>query len=442
MDGNVPIVVLGAGPAGIGAGIALGERGLVLEAGAEPGELCQTIDFEGAVFDLGGHSFHTPHPEIRELVFRSLEMYEQPRQARCFCQGTMIPYPFQVHFARLPDADVVEACERGLEAADGGDGSRHFEEFVVRKFGAGIGRHFLVPYNRKLWGGDLRRLAVDWTGERVADTHTSEVSKTSEVLDEAGCGRRQPLGKDATVAYPARGGFSEITRALARQLPRLRLRRRVVRIDTHRRRLVTAEGAFIACNRIVSTLPLDKLLKIVLGVPPRLIELAAGLEALALDLVFVAINHPVDTPIQRVYCAGPEIPAHKIVINHNSSPHLQSLPRHGILAEVSSSEGRAWPAGELEHRVVIGLVTLGLIRSAAEVKATRVIRVPRAYPVPTLDREERVRELTAWLENRDIYSVGRFGEWAYINSDEALRRGLALGKRLLHEDCRHCLRAG
>jgi hypothetical protein len=41
-----------------------------------------------------------------------------------------------------------------------------------------------------------------------------------------------------------------------------------------------------------------------------------------------------------------------------------------------------------------------------------------------------VAEVKAWLEAHDIYTLGRFGEWAYINSDEALARGLALGSRL------------
>jgi hypothetical protein len=56
---------------------------------------------DGAVFDLGGHSFHTPHPEIRELVFDSLEMYEQKRDARCYTHGMMIPYPFQANFRHV-----------------------------------------------------------------------------------------------------------------------------------------------------------------------------------------------------------------------------------------------------------------------------------------------------------------------------------------------------
>src|SRR5262245_31962694 len=129
MAARSPIVVLGAGPAGIGAGIGLGESGLVLERTARPGGLCRTIELDGAIFDLGGHSFHTPHPEIRELVFQSLEMYTQTRQARCYTHGIFISYPFQAHFREIPNAAVVEECEEGLRTAGGSETASDFEEF-------------------------------------------------------------------------------------------------------------------------------------------------------------------------------------------------------------------------------------------------------------------------------------------------------------------------
>jgi hypothetical protein len=58
---------------------------------------------DGAVFDLGGHSFTTPHPAIRRLVFDALEMEEQKRDAWCWLNGEWVRYPFQQHFSELAD---------------------------------------------------------------------------------------------------------------------------------------------------------------------------------------------------------------------------------------------------------------------------------------------------------------------------------------------------
>jgi len=67
-------VIIGAGPAGLGAAIALGERASVLERDASPGGLCKTVELAGALFDLGGHSFHTPRKAIRNLAFEATQL--------------------------------------------------------------------------------------------------------------------------------------------------------------------------------------------------------------------------------------------------------------------------------------------------------------------------------------------------------------------------------
>jgi protoporphyrinogen oxidase len=424
-SGEKPIVILGAGPAGIGAGLALGDRAIVLEGTAHLGGLSRTLELAGAVFDLGGHSFHTPHRSIADLVFGAVDMFEQTREARCYFQGEMIPFPFQKNFRVIRDEAIRAECAAGLLAAGDGRRARHFEEYLTDRFGPGIARHFLLPYNRKLWGQDLSRLDVDWVDQRVTAPTESRLDRRLRP------GERAPLEADTRVAYPARGGFGEIFQALARRLPRLSLGQRVAHIDPVWQELTTAGGRRLGWDRLVSTLPITSLLELLDDVPPEIDQAARRLRALPLDIVLVVVDHPVDTPIQRVYCCDPEIPGHKIAINHNSSPYLRSLPRHGIAVEVSRTGQKRWSSPtELARQAVAGLEVLGLIGSASEVVTTRVVSLPAAYPVPTLERAASVRRILGWLENLQIYAVGRFGEWAYINSDEALDRGLRLGRAL------------
>ncbi len=424
MQNSHRIAVIGAGPAGIGAGLALGDRAIVVEREAEAGGLCRTLLRRGTVCDFGGHSFHTPHPAIRELVFSAVEMYEQKRDARCATHGVMIPYPFQAHFAEIDRPDVIEECRAGLARATDGRGAADFEEYIVGRFGPGIAKHFLLPYNRKLWGMDLRRMTADWAAERVAAS-----ADKAERFDETG-GRRKPLQSDTTVAYPARGGFGEIMAALSRRLADLRLGQTVVRVDPEDRTLHLHGGATLHWDRLVSTIPLNELLSLLPDAPDEQRAAAARLQALPLALVLVIVGHPVDGPIQRVYSADPDYPAHKTALNHNSSDHLRTLPQHVIVAEVSSLPEKSLSPQTLQRAVVHHLARLGLISSPAVVRATELVSVPYGYPVPTHDRDAIVAGLKAWLAERGIHTVGRFGEWAYINADEALHRGLALGQIL------------
>jgi protoporphyrinogen oxidase len=418
------VIVLGAGPAGIGAGIALGEAALVLERSADLGGLCGTLELDGAIFDLGGHSFHTPHPEIRQLVCSALKMEEQPRQAWCFVGGDWIPYPFQQHYRQLTDSAIVAECAAGLDRVDPTRASANFDEHLEHRFGAGITRHFLRPYNEKLWGRDLTRLSAEWTVERIAGT----TGALEQFLPDGG--KRTPLQADTRVSYPAQGGFGEIFRALARRLPRLRLGDAAVAIDWRKRRLQTANAESISWQQIVSTLPLPKLLAMLPEVPDAVRDDVARLQALPVSLVLVALDSRLDTAMQRVYCPGPEVPGHKIVINHNSSADLRSRPCHGIQVEISGHQGVGVADGKLTEQVLDGLLAIGLLRSRDPVRSTRVVNLPYGYPVPTHDRGASVARVRSWLAGVGIRSVGRFGEWAYINSDEALHRGLCVGAEL------------
>ena len=418
------IVVVGAGPAGIGAALTLGSDGIVLEQGAALGGLADSLVIQGAVFDLGGHSFHTPHPEVRDLVFSSLEMYEQQRDARCFAFGELIPYPFQKNYRRLNDAQVVAECSEGLEHADDGKGAENFEAFIVRRFGKGIAEHFMLPYNRKLWGRDLKRLAADWTHERVAAPEG-----VKEEFQSSG-GARKPLQGDTRVAYPAKGGFGEIFKALARRIPDIRYRQRVQRIDPRTRRLHTVSGDTVPWRKVVSTLPLPILLGLIEGVPAELKVKAGQLDYLSLKLGLVVVGHPVDTGIQRIYSAEPHVAAHKIAVNHNSSDYLRALPHHGIVTEIAVGPDKPLPRSDIQEWMIAGLELTGLIKDRGEIVHAEVRDVEYAYPVPTHDRDAIVSEIGAWLEEAGIHSVGRFGQWAYVNSDEAIHRGMVLGRKL------------
>jgi UDP-galactopyranose mutase len=418
------VVILGAGPAGICTALPLGREAVILEQRGAAGGLTCSFDFSGVIFDLGGHSFHTPHAQIRDLVYGTVEMYEQKREARCYVKQTLVSYPFQKHFYELKDHETVDECERGLQKAPRAPRVDNLEDYLYDRFGGGIAEHFLIPYNRKLWRSELRELTTDWTGERIATP-----SGESERFETSG-GKRKPLQNDTMVAYPARGGFDEITKALAKKVADLRFDARVRLVDPKAKKLVMSTGEVLAWRRLVSTLPLNSFLDMIEGVPAALRSMVARLKRISLKLVCVVIERSVETPIQRIYNADGESPAHKIGIANNSSEYLRSLPKCGIFGEVAHSPGSGADNDILQESFLRSLQQIGLIRNAREVIAISTIEMPYAYPVPTIDRSATVACAKAWLEERGIETVGRFGEWAYINSDEAMFRGLRIGQRL------------
>jgi protoporphyrinogen oxidase len=419
-------IVIGAGPAGLGAALALGDSAIVLESRKTVAGLCGTLILDGAIFDLGGHSFSTPHPAIRRLVFDALEMEEQKRDAWCWVNGEYVRYPFQQHFSELADSDSRHACQIGLEAACDWQDAANFDEYLDRRFGHGIAQLFMRPYNRKLWGADLTRLDTEWVTERVAapaGTVKSSIAKS---------GRRLPLSKEALIAYPAKGGYGEIFRALARRVADVRCGQSVTSIDPRTSTLRTANGELASWRHIISTLPIPALLRLIPSVPAPIRSAVAALEALPITLIMLVLDGRLETLRQRIYCPDKDVSGHKVVLNHNSSRRLRASPRHGVQVEISeiSPFMRSADVKTLLSAVVAGLVRMGVIPSPRDVRRAKMLRIPFGYPVPTHSRSKIVALAQHWLSEHRIHTVGRFGEWAYINSDEALYRGHCLGMKL------------
>jgi protoporphyrinogen oxidase len=419
-------IVIGAGPAGLGAALALGDSAIVLESRETAGGLCGTLTLDGAIFDLGGHSFHTPHPAIRQLVFDALEMEEQNRDAWCWLNGEWVRYPFQQHFSELADSDSRHACQIGLDAAGGSQDAANFDEYLDRRFGRGITELFMRPYNRKLWGADLTRLDTDWVAERVA---APAGTVESNMLESR---RRSPIPKDAVIAYPAKGGYGEIFQALARRVADIRFRQSVTSIDPRTSTLRTANGETASWRRIISTLPLPALLRLIPNVPTAISSAVSELEAVPITLVMLVLDGRSETLRQRIYCPDENIIGHKIVLNHNSSRWLRTLPRHGVQVELSEFNpfSSSTHVRSLVNGIVAGLLRMGVIPSPDYVRSTKVLRIPFGYPVQTRSRSNIVALAQHWLSEHRIYTAGRFGEWAYINSDEALYRGHCVGMKL------------
>jgi len=424
---SAELVIVGGGPAGLSLAYHYGRNSLVFEKERKVGGLCRSIEHGGGIFDIGGHAFHTPHQEVASLVQRLMgdRWFSQKRDARVYTHGTLIPYPFQKFYDRIPDTRVVEECRRGLQNARSSGQADNFEEYILDRFGDGVAGHFMLPYNRKLWARDLRRMSCEWTAERVAAPQG--VAEDFDSRGEA----RNPLQPDTIVGYPAEGGYEEIYKSFLPYLSAVELGQQVIRINPLRKTATTDSGLVVQWHRLASTMPLPILVRVVAGVPNDIVALADRLEFMSLDLLLVLVGRSLPNAPQRIYVADPDIPPHKIAFNHTSSDSLRARPVHAIMAEISYSDEKPLPeADALERGTTEFLTRAGVLDSVEDVLWCGHVDVKYAYPVYTHDRGAIVREIRRFLEPLGIHTLGRFGEWEYANSDRCIKRGMELAAEL------------
>ncbi len=94
-----PVVIMGAGPAGLTAALELvrsGREVIVWEADASyVGGLARTVQAEGYRFDIGGHPFHSSSPEVTEFWRKVLpdDFIESRSLTRILHKGKFLDYP-------------------------------------------------------------------------------------------------------------------------------------------------------------------------------------------------------------------------------------------------------------------------------------------------------------------------------------------------------------
>ena len=417
-------VILGAGPAGLTFSYKYKNQSVILEKDSRVGGLSKSIEILDGVFDLGGHSFHTPHNDVASLIHEVMgdNWHQQRRDAQVWMKGSLIPYPFQHHYQSLNDQTINDDCgsyhSNTIKTAE----SANFEEWINNKFGPGISNHFMLPYNKKLWAHQLTDISCDWVNQRIATTKEPESNSNKN-------NKRQPLLADSKIGYPLHGGFGQIFEEISKHCSHICFGQYVNQIDVMNRTLTTISGDIWPWETIVTTIPVTQLLRSIKHCPGSILELANNLKKVSLKILLVLARLNMNNTVipHRIYIADPNIPPHKVAFNHTSSPLLLKRTNHAIMCEISYSPSKPpLPNQDLTQQSIRWLVDAGITNSIENIIQTRIIDLPHGYPINTHTKADTVKKIKTFLRAHNIHTIGRFGAWDYANSDECIHQGLEL----------------
>lgn len=81
-----------------------------------------------------------------------------------------------------------------------------------------------------------------------------------------------------------------------------------------------------------------------------------------------------------------------------------------------------------------GCINTNLISADAEIVSTYHRRFDHGYPTPSLERDGVLKQLLPRLQDKGIYSRGRFGSWKYEvgNQDHSFMLGAEAVDNILH----------
>jgi protoporphyrinogen oxidase len=438
------VVILGAGPTGLGAAYRLSELRhggfTVLEARDSPGGLAASYrDGHGFTWDVGGHVQFSHYDYYDAVLDRALgdAWLEHDRESWVWVSGRWVPYPFQYNLHRLPDAERDRALA-GLERAAGRAGGHapgNFSEWIDGTFGDGIAELFLRPYNLKVWGFPLETLGAGWVGERVA---VPDLERVRRNIDE----QRDDVswGPNSRFRYPREGGTGAIWKGVAALLDpeRLHFEVAVTHVDLERRQLSLADGRVLSWDHLVSTLPLDVLCRLSDGLSAPARRAASALRHSSCHVLGVGVRGGKPPALESkcwIYFPGARSPYYRVTVLSNYSPF--NAPRGdgswSLLAEVCETPVRPVETSSLPAWTLAAMRADGLLGADSHVVGVWHRREEHGYPTPFLGRDEVLGCLLPELERHRVFSRGRFGAWKYevSNQDHSFMQGVEVVNRML-----------
>ena len=392
-------------------------------------------DSAGFTWDVGGHILFSKYPYFNQLMGALMgeELLEHKRRALIRVAGDWIDYPLQDNIAQLSD-DLAQECLKGIiRARSVNHVALNFQEWVQKTFGDGISRIFMSPYNRKVWAFPLHFMDYRWIKDRVSIPDLEQLKhKTISGSKPNG------WGPNNFFSYPLHGGIGEIFKRLSLRFGgRLLINHKVTKVDTLKRVVTTLNGRQFAYGKLLNTSPLDKFVKdVVKPIQPVIVDAAKLLKHNSVAIVGIGLDMSINRKTSWMYFPESSCPFYRVTNLHNYSPHITPNSRRhsAFMAEVSYSDQNPIDHNGLEESTVNGLIDAGLFAKKKEpdIISRWRMSLEYGYPIPCLERDRILAVIQPYLEERNVYSRGRFGGWKYEvgNMDHSLMQGVEWVERM------------
>jgi protoporphyrinogen oxidase len=441
-----PVVVIGAGPAGLTAAHQLSKAGrdaMVLEADDVVGGISRTVERDGWRFDIGGHRFFTKVPPVEALwhqILRPEDFLLRPRMSRIYYAGKFYDYPIKPLNA-LRNLGMAEAVRCGLSYLNvrvrPPKDQSSLEGYIVANYGWRLYEHFFKTYNEKVWGVPASELSADWGAQRIKGM--SLFQAVWEPLRSRVAGGRRDRSKQVTslieeFQYPKLGPgmMWESCRELVEKAGvEVLLQSPVVGVERGpggATAVVFEHGdrrVRVGTDHVISSMPFSALVRAMDPPPPA--EVLAAADALHYrDFLTVALVVPeaLGFPDNWIYIHSPQVEVGRIQNFGAWSPFMVRDGTTCLGMEYFVFEGDdlwARDDGELVALATRELATIGLVEPH-QVQRGYVVRMPKAYPVYDDSYREAVDSMRHWVaaEVPNVYPVGRNGMHKYNNQDHSM----------------------
>ena len=444
-----PVVIIGAGPAGLAAGYEFTGRGIfpiILERGGIVGGISRTESYKYFNFDIGGHRFLTKNDEINQLWEDMLgaDFLKVNRLSRIYYQGKFFNYPLRPANA-LRNLGPVESllvlisyCRARLSPQPE---ENSFEEWIVNRFGERLYRTFFKTYTEKVWGIPCREIRADWAAQRIKGL------SLFVAVSNALFGGQQAKSLSEQFSYPKLGPGMMWQRFMDRIVAgggEVMLHCEVTAMHHDNRRIKAVEYSNgkitgeLKAEHYISSMPISRLVQLFQPQPPaEVLESARQLAYRGFIIVVLIVDKQRLFPDQWLYVHSPKVRVGRIQNFKNWSRYMvpdQSMTSLGMEYFCNEND-QTW---KMRDNELVDLATREMeemgFASASKVLDSYVVRQSHAYPVYDSRYKQNLQVIRNYLDNfNNLQTIGRSGMHRYNNMDHSMQTGILAAKNCCGE---------
>ena len=396
-------LIIGAGPAGLTFANRLLQNGeedfLVIERNEEAGGLCRSKDIDGRPLDIGGgHFLDVRNKDVLDFVFGFMpenewERYE--RDSRIVVNGNTINSPIEANIWQMKLEDQVQylkaiavaGCNLNEEMPE------KFVDWIYWKLGKKIAEDYMIPYNQKMFGENLNELGTYWLNK------LPNVSFDETLIS---CLEKKAYGTQpghAEFFYPKKYGYGEVWLRMAEKLKnKIIYNEPIKKIDIEKKVVNDKYEADV----IINTAPWKSFDEII-GLPKNLKKNVEDIKYSSVVIDYKEEN--LDTKAQWIYYPDPSLDYHRILVRHNFCPDSK-----GYWTETNLTRFNKLDKDENNYFIM-----------------------DYAYPLNTIGKQEKMKELLDYTSENNVIGLGRWGEWQHYNSDVVVNLAMKCADNFLNK---------
>jgi protoporphyrinogen oxidase len=431
------ILIIGAGPTGLGAAYRLQELGYkdwqIFEKNNYVGGLSASFkDDKGFTWDMGGHVIFSNYNYFDKLldIILGRDYIEHNREAYIWIMNRWVPYPFQNNIRYLPKDKIIQCLIGLLQAKRKKTSPENFREWILSIFGHRIAKYFMWPQNYKVWAHPLEEMSYDWIGERVSIVDIKKILKNIFFSRDD-----ISWGPNSRFKFPLFGGTGEIYKRFIPYIKdNLFLKKEVMKIDVANKNIVFSDGDRRNYDILINTMPLDEFIK--RSELNHFFEISRELKHNSVYIVGLGLKKRCPSKKCWIYFPEDNSPFYRVTYFSNYSPN--NIPKgnyYSLMCETSYSEDKTQDKDKIVEDTIQGLINTKILAEddKQHIISTYLIDIGYAYPIPTLNRDKALMTIQPYLEQNSIYSRGRFGAWKYEigNMDHCVMQGVETINKVL-----------